>query len=309
MSAIATRFKAAQAVTVNDMTRRFGYAGGTPNLSISPKYSGLRRTCVPGGELLLFAPGIEKYRGAYDDFKRIYPTITRTISPVEFQTNVRRKFYDGPSGDTGYRDIDCLTSIPYRAGDGVPGGYQDEAYAYFEVVHPVITCEFGLESVYRTGAPGNVGAEWFQPCPTCRLASLKSEDVAQRIAESELDQSVLIKLRDALIEANHATVEFANRQVTDVAADMERRSHGEPQGRTSRNEIDHIYLRMIHKTLEKKQEPSQQLDVGAVVAATLTAFKAQQDEKPVDPGYAEYLKWKEDQKQEPPKKKKKEEES
>lgn len=293
MNAIAQKFKAVQSVPSNDMTRRFGYSGGTPHLAIPPKASGLRRACVPGGELLLFAPGLDKILGPYDKMKQIYPVITRTVPPSEFQYNVRRKFFE--TDDMGYRDLDCLTQLPYQVGEGVKDGYQDEAYAYFSTVHPVITCSFGLEAVYRTGAEGNVGAEWYQPCPTCRLESLRSGDVEKRIKESPLNKTVLRKLRDSLIEANEATLAFAKRKIDLINADLERRAHGEPQGRTSRNEIDYINLRMAHATLEKKEKEAPQTDVGAIVAATVAAFKAQQEEKPVDPNYVEYLKWKDEQ--------------
>jgi len=291
MNPLAAKLKRSNNITVNDLTRRLGYSGGTPYMSIDPKYSGLRRRCVPGGELLYFVTGTEMWLGAYDKMKQAYPTKIRNITPKEQQYYVRKKFLE--SDDMGYRDVECLVGQKYGLTNN-DTEYFDDAAKFFNVVHPPITCDFGLEAVYRTGAEGNVGAEWFQPCPTCRLASLQSDEIERRIEASDLDKNILRQLRDTLIEACQATIAFANRKIDAVNADLEKRAHGEPQGRTSRYEVDYIYLKMAHKTLDKK-EP-QPVDMAATistaVATTLAAIEAQKAEKPVDPEYAKYLEWK-----------------
>lgn len=280
------RFKAAQNTTVNDFTRRLGYSGGAPHLTIPPRFSGLSSASVPGGKLLLFSPQKEYRHGQFDEMTGTRPMVPHVVPPTELQGAVRRKFHE--IYDCGYRDLDCLRELPYNVTDDA---YTDDAPKYFNTVHPRLECSFGLEAVYRTGTEGNVGAEWFQACPTCRLKSLKSDDLTKRIATSGLNQDILNELRAKLIESCEATIFFVERKVDLINADLEKRAHGEPQGRTSRNEVDYIHLKMLHRSLEKKAAPQEDITetIARVVANTMTAMEAAKQE---DPDRAEFEKWK-----------------
>ncbi len=244
---ILSKFRASKTQTVNDYTRRFGYSAGTPYMAIPPKSSGLRSACVPGGELLPFVPFPESRLGPFDKNKNIYPMITTLVAPTEQQYYVRKRFHEG--NDMGYRDLDMLKALPYEVTDT---SYTDEAVPYFETVHPspLAGCPFELESVFRSRAEGNVGAEWYQACPTCRLGQLQSEATTLRIAQSPLDHEILEQLRATLIQACEASIGFANMKIDLINADIEKRRNGEPHGRTSRNEADYIYLKMAHRDLD-----------------------------------------------------------
>lgn len=282
-AATLNKFRSANAQSIDDRTRRFGYSGGVPNMSIPPKVSGLPSATVTGGTLLLYAPFVEATVGAYDAMRKKYPRITRVVTPWEQSTNVRRRFYE--SDDMGYRDLNSLTKLPYEVTDA---GYTDEAPQYFDTIHVKLSCEYGLESIFVSGAEGNVGAEHYQACPTCRLADLRSRECDRRIAESPLDTETLEALRNELIAANEAAIRFAHRRIDLVNADLEKRSRGE-NGRSSRNEVDYLYLKMVHQDAPAQVKPMNMQDIvaGAATAAATAAVQATQGQQvaPVQTGF------------------------
>lgn len=273
------------ATTVNDMTRRFGYSGGAMGMTIDPKSSGLPMNPIEGGQLLLYVPGIEVNHGMYNDFARAYSITKRSIPPTEYAYTVKKKFQD--LEDYGYRNLTCLTQLPYEVSDTA---YIDDAYAYFDVVHPAIVCPEGLERTQRSTTPGNLAAEWYQSCPTCRLKSLQSQEIQRAIDSSDLDRSILEELRDTLIDACQATVFFAQMKVELIEADLDRRSHGD-NGRTTRNEADYVYLKMLHRKAPQKAEPitADQIAGAAASAATNAAMQF------ANPEFQEFLRWKAEQ--------------
>lgn len=293
MSTTATvaKLKAANQIQVNDTTRRFGYSAGVPYLSIDPKYSGLPSRNVPGGRLLTFITEIETVVGPYNEQKKIYPHIPRQITPKEQVYYVAKKFHVGM--DAGFRELQSLTKLPYGLLEEIkdpntgkvvrPEQYADEGVDYFAVVHPKLrdACPFGLEDNFVSHAEGNTGAEWFQACPTCRLAELESEECGMRIANSHLDRSILTNLRQELINACRAAIVFAETRISLIDADLEKRAHGE-HGRSHRWEVDFIYLKMVHREAPQAVKPMSQADIvsQAAQAAASGVFSAMNAAQP-----------------------------
>lgn len=287
MSTTATvaKLKAANQIQVNDTTRRFGYSAGVPYLSVNPKYSGLPAKEVPGGRLLTFITEIETVVGAYNEQKKLYPHIPRQITPKEQVFYVAKKFHVGM--DAGFRELESMTKLPYGLVEEIkdpatgqvlrPEQYFDEGTLYFDVVHPPLleACPFGLESQFVSHAEGNTGAEWFQACPTCRLAELESQECSARIAQSSLDRLTLDKLRQELINACRAAIVFAETRIALIDADLEKRAHGE-HGRSHRWEVDYIYLKMAHREAPAAVKPMSQADIvsQAAQAAATGVFSA-----------------------------------
>lgn len=248
---IANKIRNTQAV-IQDRTRRFGYHGGTPNLTFDPKSSGLTSNPITGGQLLPFYPVANGYTGALDPLMGIRKTLYTTMMPGELAYNVDRKFH--LNEDFGFRLLPMLTELDY--GLTPQGQPYDEAEGYFQTVHhPIADCPFGLFQYVQLADPevGEATPVW-QPCPTCRLASLKSDDVSLRIARSDLSKDTLVGLREALIESNEATLRHVGRKSTAIQSDIARKMTGSMAGRNTLNTIDHIHLKMMHKTLDKNSQ-------------------------------------------------------
>jgi hypothetical protein len=296
-AAVLSKFKAAGQVQVTDTTRRFGYSGGAPYLTVMPKYAGVGSSMVPGGRLITFAPEIETVQGTYSEQKKAYVTSPRMITPGEQVLYVARKFHEGV--DAGFRELKSLTKLGYgvrEATETTPEHYFDEGPQYFDLLHPEIECSAGLESQFISRAEGNVGATWFQACPTCRLQDLE-QNAPARIASSHLDRLVLENLRQELIAACRSAINFAERQIDRLNADLEKRGRGE-HGRTTRNEADYIYLQMVHREAkEVKQLSPQEIVTEAAKAAAAGVIAAQASVPPpvvapqeeVDPELQQFL--------------------
>lgn len=267
------KLKAAGQHVVLDTTRRFGYSGGVPYLTMDPKYSGLPSRMVPGGSLITFLTEIESVVGPYNDQKKVYTHIPRQITPKEQVFYVAKKFHEGT--DAGFRELKSLTSqeygfIPANPQTGQPETFFDNGTQYFNLVHPAITCEYGLETKVESHAEGNVGASWYQACPTCRLANLQSAETEARIQASHLDKEVLIALRQELINACRAAIAFAEDKVNKLEADLERRMRGE-HGRTYRYEVDYIYLKMLHREAPQAVKPMSPQEIVTQAASAAAA--------------------------------------
>lgn len=228
-----------------DTTRILGYSAGVPNMTMRPKASGLDCNPIKGGEPLLFVPQTEIVQGMYNEFQQRYVKTKLQRYPGEYAGEVKRKFEDNENH--GFVVMDMLTHLPYEFGvnqDTKEPYYNDEAYEYFAVVHPRISCEFGLERF----VPREYGQDEYQPCPTCRLAELNSEACDRRIFEASvaLDSDILARLRSRLISANEAGIRFIQRKVDEVEGDLVKRKAGE-HGRPNRNTIDYLNLKMLHQ--------------------------------------------------------------
>jgi hypothetical protein len=256
------------AVTVNDLTRRFVYSGGTPMLAINPKASGIPCNPIDGGILWPILPGLDIHTGAYNERKMRFDVTTRTTSPLENITYLRRLFVEGEQ-DMGVRVLESLTKVEHVYGTSEEESF-DLAFDYFAVLHPEIECSFGLEKVLTSTAPGQMSATHYQACPTCRLADLTSDECGQRIyrASERLDSAVLQALREELISANQATVNYATYQNDLTNADLEKRTRGE-HGKPNRTWVDFVYLKMLHIKLDEKK-PANSMD--DLVTALKTAF-------------------------------------
>jgi hypothetical protein len=242
------RIRATQSIA-QDRTRRFGYSGGVPNLLMSTKDSGLDCNPIEGGRLLMFLPGKSGYLGGWDEMKGGYRRLHVDIMPAQFQFMVDKVFHT--SEDFGWRNLDELTALPHTFTDG---DYIDEAYDYFAVIHPTLhNCPYGLNTKIQTSDP-EIGesALVFQHCPTCRLEDLK-KSADERIFSSSLDNSILIKLRDSIIEANEAALRHVNSKSQMVLSDIARKMTGTQPGRNTLNTIDRIHLKMMHKAENQTQ--------------------------------------------------------
>lgn len=268
-----------------DLRRRFGYSAGVPNLVMDGKKSGLKCNPIDGGSLLPFYAGRDGYKGGLKpngEFQQAYIDIL----PAEYAYRVATMFQN--TTDMGYRTLEMLTDLSYEVPPPKPNlpravdfnsrrqdGHElaehnrrmnayhemyndtwyranDHAYAYFDVVHPVITtCEYGLnQKIQLRDAGVQPGELFYQHCPTCRLQHLKSDACAERIYASSvtMDSKVLADLRSILVEANEAALRFVEANAAMVAGDISKRMTGSDNGRANLNVIDRIHLKMMHKT-------------------------------------------------------------
>ena len=302
MNRAVAQYNAVNATQVNDRTRRFGYSGGVPNLLMDAKKSGLDCNPIEGGRLLLFLQGKDGFIQAGHDGNGNIRKAYHTNYPIDYLNNVGRAFH--LTNDMGFRPLEMLTKLPYETPPAPPvkaptsaeatnnpfsviqyeekiKGYNetyneqwirdhDEAYAYFDVVHPALNeCSFGLNKPVQLTDPG-VGASTLvmQVCPTCRLADLRSEACEQRIYEASqhLDSEVLMQLRTALIAACEAAVLHASNKLEEVESEIQGRRSGEMAGRTRYNVIDRILMKMLHREERKETNVVEQL-AGALANA------------------------------------------
>jgi len=246
-----------------DVTRRFGYSPGVPNLTMPQVASGLDCNPIKGGELLMFVPGTITVSGLYNPFTQSYTKTRKPVYPGEYATAVRNKFQD--KEDFGYRNIECLTALPYSVDER---GYIDEALKYFAVVHPEISnCPFGLNAFTAR----EHGDDVWQHCPTCRLEDLRSPACNDRIEKASviLDRNILRQLQQTLINANEAAIRWLERKVASVNADLEKRTRGE-NGKSFRNEIDYIYLKMLHQQVTQTNAP---ISLEQIISANAQAIE------------------------------------
>lgn len=239
-------------------------------LTMDAKSSGLPCNPIWGQRLLPFYPGKAGYLGALNTMTSERRILHVDIMPGEFAHLVERRFFR--DDDYGFRLLPMLTKLEYGViqenGQDI---YLDEAYTYFDVVHPILgECPYGLFRDEQMSDPevGESTPVW-QPCPTCRLAHLKSQEVSDRIfeASSELDSSILASLRTALIESNEATLRHIARKSQMVQGDIARKMTGSMPGRNVLNTIDLIHLKMMHKTVEKGSDQS---EFARIIASAIT---------------------------------------
>lgn len=244
MQEAGQRLQQAQQGVIVDNTRVFGYSGGVTHLIMDACDSGLSCNPIKGGTLLTFAtPEKHGYRGAYNSLKREYPQHYVVKTPSDNAYTVEREFRI--KKDQGYRNLTPLKSLPYGFRDGV---YADEAFHYFDVLHPEIAnCPFDLEKDVRFDNE----AFAYIACPTCRLAELKSDACSQRIYEAGangLDTQILADTRAIMIDACETAVRYTTSVVAELDMDMKKRLSGD-HGRTTRNEVDLIHLRQLHRNI------------------------------------------------------------
>jgi len=272
MNAQATRLQTAEQTTIQDTRRVFGYQGGVPHLTMDARDSGLDSNPIKGGKMLLFVPGVIHYRGMFDPYNKKYTRHSLKVMPSERARTVANKFQF--SEDFSYRTLEPLTQLPYKV---TPDEYIDEAYDYFAVVHPIITCPFGLETDVVSNTGGNIGSSWYQACPTCRLKELQGDECSQRIFEASgngMDSKILADTRAILIDSCQTAITFAERKVADIEGDMTLRRSGQ-NGRATRNEIDFIYLKMLHRKAVENS-PSAEQGQNAIAEAITQGFRQTQ---------------------------------
>lgn len=272
-TATATRFKTAQNTVVRDSRRVIGYSGGVPHLTMAPKASGLDCNPITGGKILLFVPGQHNYRGMFNTMQGKYPMQSLQIMPSEYAKAVEMKFQI--TEDFGYRTLNPLTSLSYS----ITGTeYYDEAEEYFNLLHPQIECEFGLEQNVRMM---NDSSDYIA-CPTCRLKELRSQECVARIESSPYDKSILYQTRDIMIDACETALRVTSQKVTELEDDMKRRLSGQ-NGRATRNEVDYIHLKMLHRnppvedTASGMHQMTQAITQAFQHGATQTAQSEQED--------------------------------
>lgn len=257
------RFKATNAVKVNDTTRVFGYSGGVPNLVMDAKKSGLQCNPILGGVLHMFVPGQDAYLGGLDTFTGTYPKRYVDLMPKDYRKAVDDKFH--LIEDFGWRNLDMLTQLPYEV---TAEHYLDAAQDYFRVVHPDLNeCPFGLNQEIQTSDP-EVGAatKVWQACPTCRLEQLRSEETSEIIFKASaplsqgglgMDSGILASLRAALIEACEAALVHVESKHQAVLSDIQNKLTGNMPGRNTLKTIDRIHLKMLHRSETKAPDMAQ----------------------------------------------------
>ncbi|MDL5055893.1 hypothetical protein [Geitlerinema calcuttense] len=255
-----------QRKSVDDRRRRLVYSGGTPHMACNPKTSGIESNPIEGGRLYVIAPGRDTMNGAFNEGTGSFDKKEIEIMPVTYIRGLYRKFVESDAGDMGLRELRSLIEAPYEYGNTAEESY-DLAFDYFNVLHPPLSkpCPFGLERVYSSVTPGNLNAQMYQSCPTCRLEELKSEACSERIfqASQSLDSGILQALREELIAACEATLAFADYQISVTEGQLEGAKHGEVGAKKTRNEIDQVYLKMRHRRIDavREQETQQQIEI------------------------------------------------
>lgn len=226
-----------------------------------PLATNLQSENIPQGELILFKPRVDTHLN--NDFRQS----KAEQSSRQFADAVASKFTHGGSGDFGFRVLECLTPLEY---DKVAG--TDEADAYFATVHPdfIGACDMGLETNVGRRFDKNADSD---PCPTCRLKYLESEACIKKIADSDLDQSVLNALRDTLIESYKVGLVHARNKYEQSAGEVASRAAGAQSGKSSLDDADRHFMKMIHKKetyVEQAELVAKQAEVqGTVMANSL----------------------------------------
>lgn len=243
MEQAGQRLEQSQGV-VADTTRVFGYSGGVTHLIMDASDSGLKFNPIPGGTLLPFmTPEKHGYRGLFDDLKGKNPQHYLTKTPSDNAWTVEREFR--VKKDQGYRTLTPLKPLPHGFNQGV---YTDQAFRYFDILHPEITnCPFDLEKDVRF----ENDAFAYIACPMCRLAELKSDACSQRIFDAGangFDTQVLADTRAVLIDACETAIRYTTATVSELEMDMKKRLSGD-HGRTTRHEVDLVHLRQLHRNV------------------------------------------------------------
>lgn len=253
----ATRFQDNTTTVPVNRVRCYGFAPGLKYMSTAARAAGM--AVVEQGCLVLFRPRIESYQTNYAGDTKHYAT-NEFSARDQALTVVRKYGKSAVGGDAGFRILDMLTALPYDKETGY-----DAADAYFATVHPnniaghVGSCEMGLET--------NVGGydRWdaskaSDPCPTCRLKWLESDDCAKAIAAASgavsgqpgiarLDAGILNALRATLIESYKAGLAFAKQRMADIDGEIAKTKAGNP-GKAGYDESDFHYMAMLHKKPE-----------------------------------------------------------
>lgn len=213
-----------------------GYAPGWKHfMELDPLGSNQQGRQIPQGQLIVFTPHVSYHVDG--DFQPI-----EVENPAKYYAdNLDFNFHIGEN-DWGYRTLGFLTNLPYDKTTG-----QDEAQKYFDVVHPTLACEMGLET--PTGDNYDVPV----PCPTCRLKWLESTECEAAIQGSSLDYHLLTELKDTLIQSQKAALTFARKKLDETNGDIQSSRAGSP-GKRAYQDCDRHYMAMLHeKAPEVKQ--------------------------------------------------------
>lgn len=249
-SAVSTRFMDNTTTNPIDRIRVYGFAPGLKYMPVRGLVA--NRAQIGQGQLVLFLPRAENYLDS--DLHRQ----SQEFSPRSQARAVQAKYTNGEAGDCGFRILDMLTELPYDKTTG-----EDLAERYFATVHPnrIGPCEMGLET--------NVGGDWelsggshstairtplarlnpnepSNPCATCRVAWLQSDECTNAMIESGLDYGVLDALRQRLLDSYSAFITFAKRKLESAKADVARASSGAP-GKAGLDESDWHYMNVTHE--------------------------------------------------------------
>lgn len=240
-----------------DRTRVYGFAPGLKYMPVRGLVAG--RSHIGQGQLVAFLPRVEGFLDA------MYRPQTQEFSARAQARQVQAKYTGGAAGDTGFRILDMLTDLPYDKHTG-----EDEAELYFSVVHPnrIGRCEMGLET--------NVGGDWelsggpnstavptplsrdnpnhpSDPCATCRLQWLKSNELTAQIEASGLDIGVLNDLRKKLTDSYSAFIAFARKKVDESKGEIASSAAGNV-GKKAYDETDYYYMSVLHEKAPHVQQ-------------------------------------------------------
>lgn len=239
------RFASNVQTVPQDRRRVLGFAPGL-RMSMNPRGSNLQGQMIPQGQLIVFNPRIDGF--LKDRMKTVKNKFGESVlafdgemelSGRHFAQAVDAKFHGGTK-DFGFRILESLNDLDYNAATGF-----DEADIYFEVLHPRLTCEMGLEEV-TTGPAGdilNYGVPL--PCPTCRLKWLNEQgwDAIQSAPEY-LDKARLERLRQELLAAYSAGLNFARTSFDRSKGEVE---STDANTKRSFDDADYHFMKMMHR--------------------------------------------------------------
>lgn len=276
----ASRFADNTASKVIDRRRVYGYAPGL-RMSMNPRGSNIPGWQIPQGQLILFKPRVDGYMK--DRMKSVIGKNGERLlsydaeeeySAMYFANAVAAKFQGGTL-DFGFRILECLTDLAY---DKVTG--EDEADAYFDLLHPALACEMGLEEVTYGPAGDLLNNGLPLPCPTCRLKWLESVECTEAIFNSRLDHTILEDLRKTLISSNKAGIVYATQKLAKSAGEVESTSGG--ARKQAYDDADRHFMKVIHKKEKHVEQAEIQANAAkiqgeAIGASVAAAIQAQAD--------------------------------
>ena len=265
---------AANAEDIYDQNRRrLAYICGFNSILLTSQESGLQSEYLPHGQLIKFVAA--KIRvPTYEISDADKPSSElRDFSAKLFLDNVLNKTARAGYIDYGTRPLAMLVGLPYkeRFDRGGHEIFEDQADAYFNVVHP---------TVGERGA-GFVCSEGLADCPTCTMRWLNSENCGNRIHQAVAngaEADILHKLRATLKESVTQTIRHANWMWSKIVTDINQAKQDKP-GKTGLDESDHHIRKMIHQIAPDLQQTNAIIEAskqtGEVMAqATSNAFES-----------------------------------
>lgn len=268
-----------------DRRRVLGFGPGL-RMNMNPRGSNLAGYSIPQGQLIIFNPRGDGY------FKERMKSVANAkgekiaaydghmeISGYDFARGVAAKFQGGVS-DFGFRILECLNDLDYDVNTGY-----DEADAYFNLLHPRLTCEMELEQVTYGPAGDLLNQGEPLPCPTCRIEWLESAAAQEAIFGSSLDHIRLESLRQTLLTSYRAGRLHAQARFNKAKGEVD-----SPTGKIAFDDADYSFMKMLHKKpahIEQAeiQSNSARIQGEAIGKSVADAFAAQND-------LAEFRAWK-----------------